>query len=190
MILQRPAWRFKHNTAIVQDMCQHLYLRQFWGNPLWLAADCKPERRPWYYATREKNGYKLESGEIENQEGGSDYLVLSWLHIKWLQTWHHTLRGMVRSRSAGQVGRDTGKHWGCSDWERDSPGVSTTVYRHKMGHLVKDKSDLFREAPERRSRRDGWNSREMDFSLMKGRHLEQLELSFPTMDWLPWSQWI
>lgn len=56
---------------IVQDM--RLYLRQFWGN----SVDCKPERRPWYYATREKNGYKLESGEIENQGGGSDYVVLS-----------------------------------------------------------------------------------------------------------------
>lgn len=61
------------------------------------------------------------------------------------------------------------------------PGASNSVHRTVLGCLVKEKSDLFREAPERRSRGDEWNSRETDFRLMKGRRLEQPGLSFPTV---------
>lgn len=61
------------------------------------------------------------------------------------------------------------------------PGASNSVHQTMMGCLVKEKLDLFREAPERRSRGDEWNSRETYFRLMKGRRLEQPGLSFLTV---------
>lgn len=94
---------------------------------------------------------------------------------------------MLMNPSTGRVWRDTGrekgKYWGCSDWERHCPWEHhlCSMHWHVMGCLAKDKLDLLREA-EGRTRRDEWNPRESDFSLMKGRCWKQLELSCQTTD--------